>query len=93
MQLELNQMTLANLGGGAAVERFQEELQKVITNILDPNTEAQAKRSVVLKVTIKPEKIACEDNPDQLTIDDFVDKAEQVDNVEPLAAAGAGEED
>ena len=56
MAPKFNEMTLANLGEGAAVERFQEELTKVIENILDPNTEAETKRAVVMKVTIKPDK-------------------------------------
>lgn len=49
-----NQITLANLGGGAAVEKFEDELNKVIENILDPNTDPGAKRSIRLDVTIKP---------------------------------------
>lgn len=51
-----NQITLANLGGGAAVEKFEDELQRVVENILDPNTEPEAKREVILKVAIKPDK-------------------------------------
>jgi hypothetical protein len=49
-----NQITLGNLGGGAAVEKFEDELAKVIENILDPNTDAQAKRGIRLDVKIVP---------------------------------------
>lgn len=49
-------VTLANLGRGAAAERFDDELKRVIENIMDPNTEATAKRMVVLKIKIKPDK-------------------------------------
>jgi len=50
----MSEITLANLGGGAAVEKFGEELEKAINNILDPNTLATAKREVTLKVIITP---------------------------------------
>lgn len=49
--LELN---VATLSQGGAVERFQDELTKVITNITDPNTPAKKARTVTLKMTIKP---------------------------------------
>jgi len=52
----MSQITLANIGGGAAVEKFEDELKKVVENILDPNTEPNAKRTIVLTVTIKPTK-------------------------------------
>lgn len=45
---------LENLGYGAAEELFQDELAKVIKNINDPNTKADAKRTITLKVTLKP---------------------------------------
>ena len=48
-------ITLTNLGGGAAVEKFDEELQRVLDNIVDPNTQAESVRSITLKVTIKPD--------------------------------------
>jgi len=47
-------LSLANLGKGAAVERFDDELQKVLENILDPNTRPDLVRSVTLTVKIKP---------------------------------------
>lgn len=48
-------MTLANLGGGAAAEKFDDELRRVLENILDPNTDG-GEREVVLRVRIKPDK-------------------------------------
>ncbi len=113
------EITLTNLGGGAAIEKFQEELEKVIKNILDPNTDPKAKREVNLKVIIQPNAernwvaikiealakvapnvayatrafvgidrdskraVACEDNPNQLSIDDFMKNKE---NVEPIGS-------
>ena len=51
-----NELTLANLGNGAAVEKFNESLQSVIANVLDPNTEAKTKRRIVLEVTFVPDR-------------------------------------
>lgn len=56
MDLENTVVTLYTLGGGAAHELFQEELTKVIDNILDVNTDSDAVREVSLKVRIKPDK-------------------------------------
>jgi len=47
---------LINLKDGAAVELFDFELQKVLDNIMDPNTKAEAVREVTLKIKIKPDK-------------------------------------
>lgn len=49
--IELNVSTLSQ---GGAVERFQDELTRVIANITDPNTPAKKARTVTLKMTIKP---------------------------------------
>lgn len=102
----MGQITLANIGGGAAVEKFSDELRKVVANIMDPNTPASAKREITIKVSIKPsvdrafgpvtvsatsklapvrgystvahfgmdgdDPVAYEDNPSQLTVDDFI---------------------
>ena len=105
------QLSLATIGGGAALEKFQDELQKVVENILDPNTEAKTKRSIVIKVDIVPtpernmgailvsstaklaptrsygtraffgkdgtgNALAFEDDPKQLTINDFIQSTE-----------------
>lgn len=48
-------VTLSTLGGGAALELFQAELDKVLRNIADPNTEARKKRDITLKVSILPD--------------------------------------
>lgn len=53
MQIE-EQVTLENLGRGAAMELFQTELGNVIRNIMDPNTKPEAVRAITLKVKIKP---------------------------------------
>lgn len=51
-----DKVSLENLGSGAAVELFDAELQKVLANILDPNTKATVGRSVTLTVKIKPDE-------------------------------------
>jgi hypothetical protein len=49
-------ISLANLNDGGLEERFQDELRKVIKNIQDPNTDAEAKRSIDIKITLQPFK-------------------------------------
>lgn len=50
----LKKLTLGLLGGGAAEELFQHELKKVVENMADPNTDAEAKRSITIQVTFEP---------------------------------------
>jgi len=49
-------MSLLTVCGGCAQERFDHELQKILENVLDPNTEATAARSITLTVKIKPDE-------------------------------------
>src|SRR5438105_1285422 len=49
-------VSLETLGQGAAVELFDEELQKALANILDPNTKPTTTRAVTLTFTIKPDE-------------------------------------
>ena len=48
-------VNLANIGDGAAVELFEAELEKVLENIADPNTPADAVREITLKLKMKPD--------------------------------------
>lgn len=48
-------VSLANLGEGAVIEAFDTELQRVLQNIVDPNTDAKQAREITLKVKIKPD--------------------------------------
>ncbi len=50
----MHEVGLESLGCGAAAELFGLELKKVLANIADPNTPAQAKREIHLSVSIKP---------------------------------------
>ena len=52
--MDQEKVSLATVGGGAAIERFDIALQQVINNILDVNTDARKERSVTLKVTFRP---------------------------------------
>src|SRR5207244_5955141 len=47
-------VSLATLAGGAAVELFQKELDQVVRNIADVNTDPKAAREINLKVKITP---------------------------------------
>lgn len=48
--------SLANMAQGAVVESFNEELKRVLRNIGDVNTSAQATREITIKVKIKPDE-------------------------------------
>lgn len=47
-------VTLISLGGGALVEHFDIELERVLKNIEDVNTDPKAARVINLKVTFRP---------------------------------------
>lgn len=51
---EANDVSLVTLKGGAAAEKFDYLLGQVLENIDDPNTEADAERSITLTVKLKP---------------------------------------
>ncbi len=52
--VEESYVDITNLGRGAAVELFNDELNRVLANILDPNTDPKAIRSLTLTVKFKP---------------------------------------
>jgi len=45
---------LQTIGAGAVAEKFAAELAAVLKNIRDPNTEAEAKRKIVLEFVFVP---------------------------------------
>lgn len=51
-----NTVTLDSLKAGGVLQLFDEELKKVLENIMDPNTEPEAVREVRLVVKIKPDR-------------------------------------
>jgi hypothetical protein len=48
-------LTLASLGKGAVLELFDRELQRVLENISDINTNPRTKREIQIKVIFEPE--------------------------------------
>jgi hypothetical protein len=48
-------VTLAGLAEGAAEEKFQDALSRVLLNIDDPNTKPDAVRQITLLVSFKPD--------------------------------------
>ena len=52
--MEIKQVSLANLGKGAAAEMFAEEMKKALENIADVNTLAKAVREVSITLRIYP---------------------------------------
>lgn len=55
MENLMEKLSLANLRGGAAVEMFDTEMEKVLDNIIDINT-GDGAREVTLKVKLRPDK-------------------------------------
>ncbi|QQE80897.1 replication terminator protein [Alicyclobacillus sp. SO9] len=47
-------INLSKLAGGAVQERFEQEFQRIIENIADPNTDAKKKRKLQLTLTFEP---------------------------------------
>lgn len=45
---------LSNLANGAVAEKFKLALQQLSLNVQDLNTEAEAKRSIIIKLEVKP---------------------------------------
>ncbi|MGG1673295.1 hypothetical protein ACIFOE_22190 [Paenibacillus sp. NRS-1783] len=45
---------ISNLAGRAMAERINRELKKVAENVMDPNTKAEAVRTVTVTIKIKP---------------------------------------
>jgi len=56
MQINEKQMSLENIAEGAIVERFNLALGEILSNIQDPNTEAEEVRSISISVKIKPDE-------------------------------------
>jgi hypothetical protein len=52
--MEETPVTLVSIGGGAAVELFERELQAVLKSIADVNTDPEALRTITVTVKIKP---------------------------------------
>ncbi|UYL94166.1 hypothetical protein PK52_gp51 [Geobacillus phage vB_GthS_PK5.2] len=51
-----NIIDLNSFADGAVAERFNQELQKVLENIADPNTDPKKPRKVTLTVTLKADE-------------------------------------
>jgi hypothetical protein len=49
-------VTLITIGNGVLIELFDRELERVVADILDLNSEAEAKRTITIKVHILPDK-------------------------------------
>lgn len=52
--VEYSQATIATLAGGTLDERFQVAMRELIANVQDLNTDPKAKRSITMKVEVKP---------------------------------------
>ncbi|WP_423252882.1 replication terminator protein [Melissococcus plutonius] len=50
------ELPLSELANGAIQEKLDRELKKVFDNIHDPNTDAEAKRGLTIKLEFKPDE-------------------------------------
>ena len=48
-------VSLETLKGGAVLERFHDALAQVVANVADPNTKADAARTITITVKFKPD--------------------------------------
>ncbi|WP_405100757.1 replication terminator protein [Oceanobacillus sp. FSL H7-0719] len=77
-------LPLSSLKNGAIQEKLDYELKKVFDNIHDKNTEAQAKRSVTIKLEFKPDE-----NRQTINVtSDFVTKLANVEGVSMTVLTG-----
>ena len=51
---EMERVTIDTISKGAAIERANLEFDRILQNILDPNTSAKVMREVTLKIKIRP---------------------------------------
>lgn len=54
--MDYKKVDLETLNSGAVIEQFEEEFQRVLDNIADPNTKPDAVREVKVSVKIRPNK-------------------------------------
>jgi hypothetical protein len=61
MKVELDRVALQTIAGGAADELFQHELQAVLDNMADINTECKVMRKITIELSFLPveERDAC----------------------------------
>lgn len=48
--------SIDQLAGGGTAERIQREINKIAENVLDPNTKADATRTLTISISVKPDK-------------------------------------
>ena len=51
-----NKLNLAEMAQGAFMEQFHRELNQVLANIADPNTDPKKARKITLTMTLKPDE-------------------------------------
>lgn len=77
-------LPLSNLAHGAIQEKLDGELEKVFANIHDPNTKAEAKRAVTIKIEFEPDE-----NRQAIKLNsDFTTKLANVEGVSTTVLTG-----
>lgn len=49
-------LSIQTMRGGAVLEQIEHELQCIADNVLDPNTDPKATRTLTVKITIRPDE-------------------------------------
>lgn len=52
----MDPISVATIKRGAAIEMVDDAIQQLLENIVDPNTDASAKRKVTLTISLSPDK-------------------------------------
>lgn len=50
------ELTLSSICGGSLPERFTHELEKILKNVMDPNTDAEVARKMKIIIEFKPDE-------------------------------------
>lgn len=50
----MDKLSMSNMARGALSEQFEVELEKVLENIVDPNTDAKKTRKITISMEFKP---------------------------------------
>ena len=66
---QYQEVNLENLNSGAISDLFENELEKMLANIADPNTKAETMREITIKIKVKPNE-SRESAVTQITVTD-----------------------
>ena len=80
----MNKVKLEGFAGGALQEKFDDAMEKVLTNLMDPNTPWKSKRKISVEITFTQN----EDRDDTVVNVSVVPKLAPVKPIETMMAIG-----